>query len=95
MIVGAEVLQYDLPFSSPVAAGDGIHESRSGFLFGLAEEEGRVGWGEAAPLPGWTRESPAQVEAALRAAANVNSPNSSSDTSGDEGGVNPTPKPVE
>jgi len=66
VIVGAHLVQYELPFHKPVSAGDGVHESRSGFLLGLVDDGGRTGWGEAAPLPGWSVDSFSGVEAGLR-----------------------------
>ena len=69
MIVGARVVRYELPFLAPVVAGDGIHESRSGLLLGLEDDAGAVGWGEAAPLPGWSAETLPQVEVALHGLA--------------------------
>jgi o-succinylbenzoate synthase len=69
MIVGVHLLQYELPFRSPLRAGDGVHESRSGLLLGLVDDSGITGWGEAAPLPGWSGDMFPQVEAALRGLA--------------------------
>lgn len=65
MIIEARVLRYELPFRLPTRAGGGVHESRSGLLLGLLDEDGRIGWGEAAPLPGWSRDDFAHVEAGL------------------------------
>ncbi len=65
MIVGARLVSFELPFVAPLVAGDGIHETRSGLLLGLVGSDGAVGWGEAAPLPGWSTESRPEVEAAL------------------------------
>ena len=42
-----------------------MHETRSGLLLGLFDDNGDGGWGEAAPLPGWSRDTFPQAEAAL------------------------------
>jgi o-succinylbenzoate synthase len=67
LIVSGRLVQYELPFRSAIAAGDGGHASRSGLLLALDDDEGRTGWGEAAPFPGWSLETLPQVELALRA----------------------------
>jgi o-succinylbenzoate synthase len=69
MITGVRLLQYELPFRVPVQAGDGVHETRSGLLLGLVDDSGLIGWGEAAPLPGWSTDTFAQAEAGLRGLA--------------------------
>ena len=69
MITDVQVLRYELAFRVPIRAGDGVHETRSGLLLGLVEETGHVGWGEAAPLPGWSRDTFPQAEVALRGLA--------------------------
>lgn len=54
--VSATIHRYALPLTDASAAGDtgGI---RAGVLLELRDEEGNSGWGEAAPLPGFSRES--------------------------------------
>jgi O-succinylbenzoate synthase len=49
-------------YSLPVAGG-GIRE---GILIRLENSEGAVGWGDAAPLPGWSAETLDDVIAAIR-----------------------------
>lgn len=66
MITRARLLHYELPFRAPVRAGDGVHESRSGLLLALDDDSGTTGWGEAAPLPGLSRDTYPQAEAGLR-----------------------------
>lgn len=56
----------DLPLRRPFVSGRGSLEQRRVFLLRLEDERGHVGWGEAAPLPGFSQESPAEVEALLR-----------------------------
>ncbi len=41
--------------------GNEVFGSRSGWLLRLKDEAGNIGWGEAAPLPGFSRETPAQA----------------------------------
>ena len=66
MIKGVHLLEYELPFRVPIAVGGAVHDTRRGLLLGLAEDSGITGWGEAAPLPGWSGDSFAQGEAGLR-----------------------------
>ncbi|WP_053057722.1 o-succinylbenzoate synthase [Rubrobacter aplysinae] len=58
----ATVYRYTLPLSDGAAAGD-AGSRREGALLELRDEHGNSGWGEAAPLPGFSRES---VEEAAR-----------------------------
>ncbi len=69
VITGVHLLQYELPFKVPVRAGDGQHDVRSGLLLGLVDDSGITGWGEAAPLPGWSGDTFPQAEAGLRGLA--------------------------
>lgn len=47
---------YRLPLREPVALGRARIEEREGILLRLEAEGGAVGWGDAAPLPGFSRE---------------------------------------
>lgn len=58
---------YALAFRSPVVAGARRLTERRGFLVEV-RAGGRRGYGEAAPLPGWSTESLDEAEAALRMA---------------------------
>jgi L-alanine-DL-glutamate epimerase-like enolase superfamily enzyme len=49
-----------------IAAGESW-QLRRGLLIALEDEEGRIGWGEASPLPGWSREEVATSRWALEA----------------------------
>ena len=60
------VHRYTLPLTDPTAAGD-TGALREGALLELRDGEGRVGWGEAAPLPGFSRESAADAVRQLAA----------------------------
>lgn len=58
--VSTNVHRYALPLFDASAAGTaGAH--REGLLLELHDEEGNAGWGEAAPLPGFSRESAADA----------------------------------
>lgn len=52
----ATVHRYTLPLSDSSAAGD-TGARREGALLELRDESGNAGWGEAAPLPGFSAES--------------------------------------
>ncbi len=58
---------YRLPLRRPFVTSRQTHVERRGWLVAIADGEGQVGWGEAAPLPGHGGESPAAVPAALAA----------------------------
>jgi len=63
------VIAYALPFARPLVTARGSTRIRRGYLLGLADEAGRVGWGEAAPLPGHGGETLAEAGRALEAMA--------------------------
>ena len=51
------IFRYRLPLAEPLAlAGRVVHE-REGVLIGLEVDSGASGWGDVAPLPGFSRES--------------------------------------
>ncbi len=54
---GFELYRYELPLSEPLTLGGATLHHREGLLLELAGEGGAVGWGEASPLPGFSRES--------------------------------------
>ncbi|MDT0630669.1 o-succinylbenzoate synthase [Rubrivirga litoralis] len=58
---------YRLPLTDAVVWNGERRETREGVLLRLHDERGRAGWGDAAPLPGFSRETVAEAEAALRA----------------------------
>ena len=51
-----DLVPYTLPLTEPVTWGGERHRQRRGALVRLADAAGRVGWGDAAPLPGFSRE---------------------------------------
>ncbi len=58
--------RYRLPFRGPVRTAHGVWTHREGLLVRLEDAAGGVGWGECAPLPGWTAETVDAADAALR-----------------------------
>jgi len=56
-IARADIFSYDLPLVRPLPLKDHTLISRSGFLIRLVSDSEHVGWGEAAPLPGFSTES--------------------------------------
>ncbi len=66
-IASSRILRYRLPLVAPLPlAGRVIHE-RSGLLVRIDSDSGAWGWGDVAPLPGFSRESIADAEAELTA----------------------------
>jgi O-succinylbenzoate synthase len=59
--------RYRLPFLSPVRTAHGPWAEREGLLVRLESADRRVGWGDAAPVPPYSRESVDKAEAACRA----------------------------
>lgn len=62
--VTVDVIESRLPLRSPMTTATGTTEIRHTVLYGLTES-GSTGWGEAAPLPGWSPESLAACRAVL------------------------------
>ena len=61
----AELRPFRLALRAPLITGGVSVRFRAGFLVSLSAG-GLVGWGEASPLPGWSRTSVLETEAALR-----------------------------
>lgn len=78
-IAGAEIFQYTLPLDTPIPLRGRSLDTRSGLLLKLYAPDGQTAWGEAAPLPGFSRETMAAcrkklveaVEALLDAGATL------------------------
>ena len=61
------IFRYRLPLAAPLRlAGQVIHE-RAGILVRIDSDSGVSGWGDAAPLPGFSRETVAKAEVELTA----------------------------
>ena len=56
-VTGARLLRRTLRLHRPVAAAHGPVGDREVLLLGLSDADGNTGWGEAAPLPGFTPET--------------------------------------
>lgn len=65
-IVSAECFQYALPFRDSIEIGSRSLQIRRGALLCLRTEDGVEGWGEAAPLSGYSRETLAEATEALQ-----------------------------
>jgi O-succinylbenzoate synthase len=65
-ILRLQYRRYRLPFRAPVRTAHGVWTHREGLLVRLAGEGGAIGYGEAAPLPGFGSESVDEDEEALR-----------------------------
>lgn len=63
-IVAADVYRYRLPLVPPLQVDGGEVRTREGVLIRCTARDGSAGWGEAAPLPGFSTES---LEAAIHA----------------------------
>ena len=61
----AEMHPFRLALKAPLVTGGVSIRYRAGFLVALSTD-GITGWGEASPLPGWSRTSLLETEAALR-----------------------------
>ena len=63
--LGAELYPFRLALRDPLVTGGVSIRFRAGLLVSLAAD-GVTGWGEASPLPGWSRNSLLETEDALR-----------------------------
>ena len=68
-VAGFELRRYSLPLTAPLKlAGVTLHH-REGLLLRLVTANGTEGWGDAAPLPGFSHESLEEAESDLRVLA--------------------------
>jgi o-succinylbenzoate synthase len=65
----ASVRPYDLPLRRPWRTAQGAVDRRRGFLFRWEDDDGFVGWGDAAPVPGAPEADLARIGAELAARA--------------------------
>ena len=70
-IVAADAFLYRLPLVEPLALPSGTHTERRGVLLRLTADDGAEGWGEAAPLPGYSPDTLDDVLAELPAVLRV------------------------
>jgi o-succinylbenzoate synthase len=70
-LVAARASLTRLTFVRPVVTSGGSASTRDTVIVALTDEDGRRGYGEAAPWPGFGTESAAEARAVLEAACNV------------------------
>lgn len=70
-VAGAQTLPYRLRLAEPVVWNGERREVREGILLRLHGASGASGWGDAAPLPGFSRESLGEARDALDAVADA------------------------
>ena len=75
-----DLYRYKLPFSEPVTLKKSILRYREGLLIRLTAQDGSIGWGETAPLPGF---SPETLEDATEQLREVASPPTGRELSAD------------
>jgi o-succinylbenzoate synthase len=61
-----DLYRYSLPFSGPLTLGGVTLHHREGLLLKLSGDDGSAGWGETAPLPGFSWESVDEAASQLR-----------------------------
>lgn len=61
--------RYRLPLTAPLVVGSRTIDARDGLLVRVEETEGGTGWGDVAPLPGFSVESVEDARHALRSVA--------------------------
>lgn len=64
-----ELYRYNLPLVEPVKLSAGTIHHREGLLLKLAGDDGSIGWGESAQLPGFSAESLEQAEESIQGTA--------------------------
>ncbi len=65
-LAGFDLYGYSLPFTRPPTLKGRSLRRREGLLLRLAGDDGSEGWGEAAPLPGFSAESKGEAAEQLR-----------------------------
>ena len=65
-LAGFDLYRFSLPLRGPLVLGDTTLQRREGLLLRLSGDDGSIGWGESAPLPGFSAESPDQAVVQLR-----------------------------
>ena len=61
-LAGFDLFEYELPLTQPIVTKDETLSNRRGFLIKLSTDSGVIGWGEIAPLPGFSRENLSSVK---------------------------------
>jgi O-succinylbenzoate synthase len=68
-LAGFDLFRYSLPLRGPLVLGGTTLRRREGLLVRLSGDEGAEGWGESAPLPGFSKESLHQATEQMRRTA--------------------------
>ena len=63
---GFDLFRYSIPLAQTVVLKNSTIHRREGLLLKLSGSDGSEGWGESAPLPGFSRESLGESAAQLR-----------------------------
>ena len=66
-VSSCRIFRYRLPLVGPLPLAGGVIHEREGLLVRLDSDSGATGWGDAAPLPGFSRESIEEAETELTA----------------------------
>ncbi len=69
-----EFRAYRRKFLQPLVTARGVWAAREGLVVRLSDADGRVGYGEAAPIPGFSQETPTRDYAWLRSAPDEMTP---------------------
>ena len=56
-ITSLEIFQYTLSLLRPLKLSGKVYHDSTGIILRLRDNDGRIGVGEVAPLPGWHREN--------------------------------------
>ena len=65
-LAGFDLFRYNLPLRGPLMLGGTTLHRREGLLLRLSGDDGAEGWGESAPLPGFSKESLHQATVQMR-----------------------------
>jgi o-succinylbenzoate synthase len=65
-LAGFDLYRFSLPLRGPLVLGGTTLHRREGLLLRLSGDDGAEGWGESAPLPGFSEEGPDQAIVQLR-----------------------------
>jgi o-succinylbenzoate synthase len=65
-LAGFDLFRFSLPLRGPLVLGGATLHRREGLLLRLSGDDGAEGWGESAPLPGFSEESLHQAIAQMR-----------------------------
>ncbi len=65
-IAKVDLYRYEIPLTAPLQLGASRVQRRRGLLVRLDTEQGAVGWGDAAPLPGFSTETLSEVVSRAR-----------------------------